>query len=336
MGFAVLVSSEHSVKEPFMKVHPRVTTCNIWWEEARTEVEAYLLRGAVNAIIDTGPVEVFASPLSLSLGALNLTLNDIDLILNTHWHPDHTGGDGAIKAAAKAGVLIHKNDAIFLEDPRLGFDRYRAPVIEKLMGPEHLVEAKKAAVEAGGERVAVDRYLDDDDVIEIGDGVELRVIHLPGHSPGSVGFYWEQEAILFTGDSVSGLHDGYGSLPIICDVSAYKKSIQRLLEMPLQLLLCGHPYRAINLPSSPIRRGSEIKEYLRDSLEVAKRIEEAAQNVEYRGEEGSLIETIDMVVAQLPEKMGFKMAADLASPLHSATTVYFCLYNPADEENACF
>ena len=264
--FALLVSSEHSVREPFMKVHPRVTMCNIWWEKARSEVEAYLLQGAVNAIIDTGPVEAFASPLSLSLGALNLTLGDIELILNTHWHPDHTGGDAAIKTAAKADVLIHKHDAVFLEDPRLGFDRYKAPVIEKLSGAERVTQEKNAAVEAGGGKVIVDRYLDDDDLIEIGDGVELRVIHLPGHSPGSVGFYWEQEALLFTGDSVSGLHDGYGSLPIIFDLSAYEKSIERLLEMPLQLLLCGHRYRGINLSPSPIRRGSEIREYLGDSL----------------------------------------------------------------------
>ena len=319
-----------------MKVHPKVSMINIWWEKARDEVEAYILQGTANAIIDTGPVESFTSPLSLSLGALNLTLSQIDLILNTHWHTDHTGGDAAIKMAAEAQVLIHKNDAIFLQDLGLGFDRFRAPVIEKLMGPRHLIEEKKAVVESGGGRVVVDRYLNDDDVIEIGDGLELRVIHLPGHSPGSVGFYWEQEAVLFTGDSVSGLHVGNGSLPIIFDLSAYEKSIEHLLEIPLHLLLCGHRYRGINLPPSPVRRGSEIREYLSDSLEAARRIDEAARKVASREEEGSLLEAIDKVVVQLPEKMGFKMSADLASPLHSASTVYFCLYNPAIEENACF
>lgn len=310
--------------------------CGIWWEKALSEVEAYLLQGSVNAIIDTGPVESFASPLSSSLGALNLTLGDIDLILNTHWHPDHTGGNATIKTVAGAEVSIHEHDAVFMDDPGLGFDRYKAPVIEKLMGPEYLSKERAASIKAGGGKATVDRYLVDDEVIEIGEGVELQVVHLPGHSPGSVGFYWEQEAVLFTGDSVSGLHDGYGSLPIIFDFSAYEKSIERLSEMPLQLLLCGHRYRGIDLPPSPVRRGDEIRKFLSDSLEVARRIDEAARNVALEMEDESLLETIDKVVAQLPEKMGFKMTSDLASPLHSAVTVYFRLRELLAEEYACF
>ena len=294
--------------------------------KARDEVEMYLLQGDSNtiAIIDTGPVEVFLPPLSSSLEALNVTLGDIHLILNTHWHPDHTGGNADIKAASEAQILIHRDEVIFLEDPGLGFDRYKAPIIQELMGPELLLQEKAAAVEAGG-GVTADRHLDDNDVIEVGDSIRLRVIHLPGHSPGSVGYYWEQEAVLFTGDSVTGLHVGDGKLPLIFDFTAYEKSIERLLEIPLQLLLCGHRFRGITLPPSPVRRSSEIREYLRDSLEVAKRICEAVRHVVFWEEKGSLLETIDKVVARLPKKMGFKMTADLTSPIFSASTVYWCL-----------
>ncbi len=305
-----------------MKVHPKITMCNIWWERARDEVEAFIVRGAVNALVDTGPVEAFASPLSRSLEDLDLAFGDIDLILNTHWHPDHTGGNVPIKAAGNARVFIHRDDALYLKDPCLGFDRYRAPVINELLGPECLMQERAAVAEAGGGAPA-DRHLEDDDVIEIGQGVAFRVIHLPGHSPGSVGFYWEQEAVLFTGDSLPGLHVDDGKLPLIFDFPAYEKSLKRLMGMPLQLLLCGHPFRGVTLAPSPVRRGRDIGEYLHDCLEVAERIGEAVGRVTSREGQLPLLQAVDRVVAELPERMRFRMTADLASPLFSGSTVYW-------------
>ena len=56
-------------------------------------VAAYLLRGARNIIIDTGIVPAPDRDIAPALRTVGLDLSDIDLIINTHGHPDHVGGN---------------------------------------------------------------------------------------------------------------------------------------------------------------------------------------------------------------------------------------------------
>jgi glyoxylase-like metal-dependent hydrolase (beta-lactamase superfamily II) len=96
-----------------------------------------------------------------------------------------------------------------------------------------------------------------------------------------VGFFWEEEGILFSGDSVGGLHDAGagGKLPIVFDLSAYKKSLQRLKKMPIRSLLCAHRYRAIRLSPAPVRQGREVSQFLTDSMEFTERLDEAIEDI---------------------------------------------------------
>jgi glyoxylase-like metal-dependent hydrolase (beta-lactamase superfamily II) len=311
-----------------MEIHPKVTQISIWWDEAQDEVEVYFIRGQKNAIIDTGPPNAHKGAIYTALRALNLTLADIDLILNTHGHIDHAGGDAAIKAVSGAQILIHRDDVFFLADHQRSFDQWDAPVIEALKGSEYLEQERAAFMDWQGAEINVDhvdQQLEDNDLIDIGDGIELRVIHLPGHTAGSVGFYWEKEGMIFTGDSVSGLYGSEGSLPIIDDFSAYRKSVERLLEISPRLLLCAHRYRGLNLPRFPIRRGEEVGQFLLDSQETARIIVEAVGHVASTVGRQSLSEITENVIAELPESMGYRPMSELLSPLHSARTVFQCL-----------
>ena len=265
------------------EVHKKIETISFWWDKAQVEVESYLIKGRVNVMIDTGPPEASEGRIASNLRSFGLRLTDIDLVLNTHGHVDHVGGDAVIKAAGSAQLLLHRGDLLFLEDRRRCFYQFYAPVIRALGREEYLREEEAAFLEDQTGELFVDRRLENNDLIDIGAGIELRVIHLPGHSPGSVGFYWEKEAILFSGDSISGLHTVGGKLPIINDLIAYEKSIERVAEMPLQILFCGHCYRGIHLPPCPLRQGKEKKQYLCDSQEVAKRIGEAVRRLAVQG-----------------------------------------------------
>ena len=259
------------------------------------------------------------------LSPARLTASDIALILHTHGHLDHTGGTALIKAASGAPIHLHREDALFLEDHHHCFNRFNAPFIRALGREQHLEEEKVVFLEETKAELVVDRKLQDNDLIDLGNGIELRVIHLPGHTRGSVGFYWEKEGSLFAGDSVSGLHSPGGSLPIIYDFTAYQKSIERLLEMDIGSLFCSHHYRGIHLPSSPIRRGNEVREFLYDSRESAGRIYEAVGRLASESGERPLPEITDKVIAELPEEMGFKPIAELRSALFSVRTVFWCL-----------
>ena len=79
--------------------------------------------------------------------------------------------------------------------------------------------------------------LQDGDRIDLGDRV-LTVLHLPGHSPGSVGFFEEATGLLFSGDA---LYEGdvYDNLPC-SEVATYEATMRRLLALPIRLGHGGH------------------------------------------------------------------------------------------------
>ncbi|MFD2058208.1 MBL fold metallo-hydrolase [Mesorhizobium calcicola] len=81
------------------------------------------------------------------------------------------------------------------------------------------------------------RILDEGDMIETGDR-SFHVIHLPGHSPGSIGLLDERNGDLLAGDAIYRgrlIDDLPGS-----DALAYRQTMQRLLQIEFSRAFCGH------------------------------------------------------------------------------------------------
>ena len=110
-------------------------------------------------------------------------------IVNTHGHPDHTCGNRAVKNALGASILIHELDADMLKAAGKG--------IGTLFG-FHSVSP------------VADGFFHDGDVIKFGK-IGLRVLHTPGHSPGSVCLVVED--CVFTGDTLFAGSVGRVDLP---------------------------------------------------------------------------------------------------------------------------
>jgi glyoxylase-like metal-dependent hydrolase (beta-lactamase superfamily II) len=152
--------------------------------------------------------------------------------------------------------------------------------------------------------------------------LELQVVALPGHSAGSVGYYWEREGILIAGDSIPALGSPDGSLPIITDLARYRESVNRLLQMNLKTLVFTHGYRGLRLPPSTIRRGNEIEEHLHDAKEMAMRLSEAVAKESVGWTTKPFPEAVDQVITDMPEEMRFLPLAKQLNPQFSVTTVY--------------
>ncbi len=75
------------------------------------------------------------------------------------------------------------------------------------------------------------------ETIDLGDR-SFVVLHLPGHSPGSIGLWDERTGLLFSGDAVyeGGLIDGLPG----ADIDAYVRTMQSLLQLPVTAVLPGH------------------------------------------------------------------------------------------------
>ena len=81
------------------------------------------------------------------------------------------------------------------------------------------------------------RTLDEGDIVDLGDR-QFRVLHLPGHSPDSIALFDEADGLFFAGDAI------YDSM-LIDDLpdssrSDYRRTMQRLLELPVRLGHGGH------------------------------------------------------------------------------------------------
>ena len=139
-------------------------------------------------------------------------------ILLTHAHFDHIMGVDALAAAYGIPVYIHTDDADMLQNPQLN----SGVMIRKS------VTAK------------ADHELQEGDVLHLA-GMEIRVIHTPGHTPGGVCYYFPQEEILFSGDTLFCESVGRTDLPG-GSMSALVRSVrEKLFRLPdLTIVYPGH------------------------------------------------------------------------------------------------
>ncbi|MEM0095122.1 MAG: MBL fold metallo-hydrolase [Candidatus Bathyarchaeia archaeon] len=131
----------------------------------------------------------------------------IKFIINTHGHPDHVCGNGIAKEKFKAPILIHEKDAHMLGT----FGK----VIAKFFGFKNFSPP-------------ADMLLKDGDTVKFGN-ITLKVIHTPGHSPGSISLLGEKE--IFTGDTLFAGSIGRTDLPQGSDKDM-RSSLEKLARLP--------------------------------------------------------------------------------------------------------
>ncbi|MGE3272272.1 MAG: MBL fold metallo-hydrolase, partial [Chloroflexota bacterium] len=222
--------------DQFEQVHERVWRVPAPYESG-TYTNIYIVRGAITALVDTGVIGSPTNDVRPVLDTLGLTLSDVDLVVNTHGHMDHLGGNAEMKDAG-AEIALHHADRPLADANEFHAQRLRElfPVIDA----DHLRPAREAlTMRLLGRAVGVDRLLDDGDVVDLGDDVRLTVVHTPGHTVGSVCYYWEAAGLLVTGDSIQARGVHAGGLPIVEDPASYARSLKRAQEIRPAALFMG-------------------------------------------------------------------------------------------------
>jgi glyoxylase-like metal-dependent hydrolase (beta-lactamase superfamily II) len=208
--------------------HP-LLRCNIWHVRGRDR----------DLLVDTG------------LGLASLRDEIADLLdhglvaVATHVHYDHAGSLHEFEDRR-----IHRLEQAQMADYReiqwLRCDEFPEPVREMMAGLGYPLEDElliDALPEAGFDparyavRSASAAALDEGDVLDLGDR-HFEVLHLPGHTPGSLGLWEATSGTLFSGDAI---YDGplLDTLPE-SDLVAYVSTMKRLRELPVRVVHGGH------------------------------------------------------------------------------------------------
>jgi glyoxylase-like metal-dependent hydrolase (beta-lactamase superfamily II) len=241
-------------------------------------VNLYLVRGAKLGLIDSGAADSPLAAVEPALRDLGLDWSDLDYLLNTHGHADHSGGNGELKACApQVQIGIHPDDSYLLTGPQAHLHSATdASAVMRLMGLEDQLREREVVLRRIiGRSAGVDRELVDGDVVDLGDDVRLTVVHTPGHTAGSVSFFWESGGTVFSGDAVQGHGWRAGVAPIYHDLS-YVASLDRIQNLRGSVLCMGHTFGFDGVSNDPVRRGPHITETLQSSRDASAAIDRAA------------------------------------------------------------
>jgi glyoxylase-like metal-dependent hydrolase (beta-lactamase superfamily II) len=225
----------------------RVMQCNVWHVQGRDR----------DLIIDTG------------MGLGNLTRAAADVFskpltaVATHTHLDHVGSLHEFSER-----VVHVAEADQLERPSANFSMLREDhPVEFVAALEHAGYTVDSAFITALPRDNFDlrtftrpaapatRVVREGDLLDLGDRV-FEVLHLPGHSPGSIGLWEAATGIFFSGDAI---YDGplLDELPG-SDIAVYMATMRRIEALPARLVHAGH---------DPSFDGARLRELARTYLE---------------------------------------------------------------------
>lgn len=214
------------LSEPF--VHPLLRS-NIW----------HLRGSSRDVVIDTG-----LGVASLVDAAPDL-FNDNTLAIATHSHTDHIGNFHEFRQRAIHNAESHvvanisgtlkfdissTDEATFDQLAGWGYD-IRGGLLTAIPEPQFPLDGYPRYP------AAATQLLSEGDIVDLGDRT-LEILHLPGHSPGSIGLWDPAARILFSGDTV---YDG----PLLDEIDSsnrddYHRTMQRLRRLNVDIVHAGH------------------------------------------------------------------------------------------------
>jgi glyoxylase-like metal-dependent hydrolase (beta-lactamase superfamily II) len=217
-------------------------------------VNAWLLRGEPLTLVDTGPFGDEAwTALQAGLRDAGVRAEDLELVLVTHHHLDHSGLARTIARHSGAAIGALDRAAAYGDHyaERSEADRRFSHALMRHHGvPDAVIDGNEGFwdfIRDASDAYATDHVLHDGDVIRAGDR-DLRVVARPGHSTTDALFVDDTERLAFVGDhllaSISSNTEVYPALEPDGNRPRarveYLEALRRTAAMPLERLLTGH------------------------------------------------------------------------------------------------
>ncbi|MBI4619365.1 MAG: MBL fold metallo-hydrolase [Desulfobacterales bacterium] len=180
-----------------------------------------IIKGNPNVIIDTSYCKSEKETESI-FSFCGMRAEDLDMIVNTHNHADHTGGNNKLQSLSDAKIAMHEYDAHYVNlwdesGLNLDFSAWELP------------------------KFSVDNILTDGDILSF-PPFDFKVIHSPGHSGGNIVLYDSKYELLLSGETI--LNGDFGSVHCFREGNRalfdLRDSIKRLAQLPIRLILPAH------------------------------------------------------------------------------------------------
>lgn len=162
-------------------------------------------------LVDTGLASSYEE-IAASLRSMGRDVADIAALFLTHSHPDHIGCAARIREVSGCEVYAPEREREWIEDIEIQFSKRPIPNFHALIA----------------DSVTVDHPLRGGEILRPEPGLTIEVLATPGHSQGSLCFYWQEQQALFTGDAIPVA----GDVPIYENSGDSISSVEKLRDFP--------------------------------------------------------------------------------------------------------
>jgi hydroxyacylglutathione hydrolase len=200
------------------------------WVERIWDTKVYVLVEGDRVVVIDAATPGRANAVWHFLSSLGYPPEAVDEIWLTHGDIDHMGSVTALKAASGAQVLVHPADVPLVEGHA-----------QRELGPGRLGPVFQPVfnwfIYRTYEPTKVDRMVKDGE--ELGD---WQVVHVPGHTPGSICFYHPRRAIAIVGDALNYKRGQLGAPPHLFtpDMTQAHASIHKIAGLDFEVCCFGH------------------------------------------------------------------------------------------------
>lgn len=237
------------------RVHPQIEYLG------RQEMCVYLLQGKEYMIIEGGMSYIVPGMLK-QFRERDIDRSKITRLLLLHSHFDHCGIVPFFKRMLPQLKVLgsRRSQELYRREKVVQFIRDRNREMLQLLK----MEKEAAELNLDVDQIAVDEVVGEGDVIDLGDGVRVKIIEMPGHSSCSIAAYVEPLRALFPSDAGGIPGEDEEIFPSGNeDYLLYQKSLEKL--QPLDLEILGAARNGVFV-------GKEAGEFIPRSIEAAERM----------------------------------------------------------------
>lgn len=236
-------------------VHPRIEYLG------RQEMNVYLLKGREYLIVEGGMSYIVPDMLR-QFQERGIDMNRITRLLILHSHFDHCG-IGPFFRRRIPGLKIagsRRSQELYRKEKVIQFIRERNREMIQLLK----MEEEDAELNLDFDRIAVDEVVGEGDAIDLGEGVEVRIIEMPGHSSCSIAAYVPSLRALFPSDAGGIPGEGEEIFPSGNeDFILYQKSLEKLRPLEVEVVC---------LARNGAFLGQDARNYISRSIEEAEKM----------------------------------------------------------------